>query len=730
MKTRRRRTILITVLVILAVIIISSIALRIIFTRERLLGILVPRAEKALEAEISVGDIGIEFPFGFGVEAENISFRKQLENQREIDFGSNQVSVKASLISLIRRKPRLSRVVVSGAAVQISDPGGMVASAEGMQANMSVNPTGENYIINYDLAVDSVMVVAGKGAEMRGVTGLTMKGIARTSLPSGRKEGELFPPSNLVTDIRIKKFILPLKLPKTDIKATLRLEGLEIESKDIKITSGRLTSDIDFRLLMSSAAEPRRLEFESRTAARIEELAKMVELEGPELAGSADLSLGGSVDLAEFRKDSLFREDVLSLKGRLELKDLSADAGGSMPAVSELNLQSDIDHYGAENIKTEFKLGGQPFSMEGSMDRVVPALMQLQQIIREGGGSIEPGNFGRIFGRLNSGSTIELRVSGTSFDARPLMKKDQEEKKGKDAGQAASKGFDISSSPAVANPFTVLILKDSTIEMELDTLLTPYGPLSDFEAVVEGRDGSVRIMPMKAMYAGGTIESASSADFSNLASIATVANLSAEKIDSRELLSEFVPSADIMNGKFDINGNGRVNLTPHADPVNSLHARAVLHSDGGGVNFSKFISPVSAATGLDLSRYEDFVFNSCDGDMVVSGGTVTIRKLEMAGGDGRIRGTGTVGFDKSLNLAASLIIPPDAQKRMKDLKKLGDIVEYFKDDQGNLVLTFIIGGTARSPSVSLDQSGIRERARQKLSDELKKKAVEKLKDLF
>ncbi len=729
MKTGRRRALLITTLVILAVIIISSIALRVIFTRERLLSILVPRAEKALDAEIEVGDIGVEFPFGFGVEAENIAFRKNLENQRELDFSSDKVSVKASLVSLIRRKPRLSAVVLSGAAIKISDPGGLTASAGAIQADMSVNPSGEDYIINYDLEVDSVLVMTRKDAEIKGVTGMKMSGIARTALPPRKSEGELFPRTSLETDIRIAGFILPLKMPETDITATIGLAGLEIESEDMKVTSGNLSSDIGFKLLMSPSPEPRRLEFRSSTAAHIEELVKMMELEGAEFAGSADLALEGVVQLAEFKEGPPFREETFSLNGRFELKDFSADAGAPMPAVSELDLESDIDQQGVNSIKADFRLGGEPFSLEGSMAEVVPALYQLGQIQNEGGRGIAPENFGRVFSRLNSGSRIEMRISGTKFDARPLMRKEAQEKS-KDAGQEASRGFDISTSPAVANPFAVLILKNSRIELEVDTLLTPYGPFSAIETVVEGRDGNIHIMPANALYAGGSIESASSADFSDLASIATVANFSVKKIDSRKVLSRLVSSADIMNGEFDFNGNGRMNLTPHADPLNSLHARAVFHSDGGGVDFSRFISPVSAALGVDLSRYENFNFNSCDGDMVVSGGKVAIRKLEMVSGDGRISGTGTVGFDKSLDLAASLIIPPDAQKRMKDLKKLGEIVDYFKDDEGNLVLAFKITGTTQSPGVSLDQSGVREKARQKLADEIKKKAVERLRDLF
>jgi hypothetical protein len=98
--------------------------------------------------------------------------------------------------------------------------------------------------------------------------------------------------------------------------------------------------------------------------------------------------------------------------------------------------------------------------------------------------------------------------------------------------------------------------------------------------------------------------------------------------------------------------------------------------------------------------------------------------------DGNILASGAIGLDGSLSCRASLIIDPETQKRMKDLRKYRDLVDLFRDETGNLVFPFDIGGTAEAPKVKLDQSGAKKKAEEKLLEELKKKAADKLKGLF
>jgi len=142
-KTSRR---LFVALGVVAVIIIAaSIALRVIFTEEKLVSLIVPRAEKALDARIELGGVRIEFPFGFGVEVEQLRVSKKLEEGREIHFSSESVEIKASLFSLIKRKPRLSKVQINQSDITVKMDRDKTMAVKGLSSTMSVAPEDSLY---------------------------------------------------------------------------------------------------------------------------------------------------------------------------------------------------------------------------------------------------------------------------------------------------------------------------------------------------------------------------------------------------------------------------------------------------------------------------------------------------------------------------------------------------------------------------------------------------------
>jgi len=186
----------------------------------------------------------------------------------------------------------------------------------------------------------------------------------------------------------------------------------------------------------------------------------------------------------------------------------------------------------------------------------------------------------------------------------------------------------------------------------------------------------------------------------------------------------------LIKGNFDIKGTGRVTIAPDKTPAKSLHARCSILSRDGQVDLSKYFSPLSKALPIDLSKYERYHYDTWNGNLVISDGRVIFKDWNMKSRDGDILAGGSIGFDETLDLTARLTIPPGTQERMKDLRKYGDLVNLFRDEKGNLLFVFDIGGTVKSPRVALDQSRAKEKAKDKAVDELKKKGVKALKDLF
>ena len=156
---RKGRNLLITLCVIVGLIIVAVAAVRLLLTREKLLAIVIPRVEKTIDAKVSIEDIGISFPFGFGVDIDGLSFEKVLSDTSTLAFTSRKVTVRASLMSLIRRKPEIQAADVQGGAVTISNPArGSEIRLRGLDAHGRMSPAGERFAVNAKAVVDSALV--------------------------------------------------------------------------------------------------------------------------------------------------------------------------------------------------------------------------------------------------------------------------------------------------------------------------------------------------------------------------------------------------------------------------------------------------------------------------------------------------------------------------------------------------------------------------------------------
>ncbi|HSG29545.1 MAG TPA: hypothetical protein VLA34_13780, partial [Candidatus Krumholzibacterium sp.] len=153
-KTKRMMTVL---AVIVLVVVAASVVLRVLLTRERLIAMIVPRIEKKIDAKISVGDMGVRFPFGFGVQATDLSFEKALPRGGRLVVSSSKTAVDVSLVSLIRKRPDVKRVDVDGAKISLSGAAGTSAvELADIRGQFSMLPADSVYVIGADLKIASV----------------------------------------------------------------------------------------------------------------------------------------------------------------------------------------------------------------------------------------------------------------------------------------------------------------------------------------------------------------------------------------------------------------------------------------------------------------------------------------------------------------------------------------------------------------------------------------------
>ncbi|HEY5132256.1 MAG TPA: hypothetical protein VII85_01065, partial [Candidatus Krumholzibacteriaceae bacterium] len=156
---RKGRNVLITLGVVLGIFIIAVVAVRVFLTREKLLAIVIPRVEKAVDAKVSIADIGISFPFGLGVDIDGLSFEKTLPDTSALVFSSKKVTVRSSLMSLIKRKPEIKAADVRGGTVTVmNEKKRREIKLLGLNAHVSMKPAGEGFSVSAKALVDSVLV--------------------------------------------------------------------------------------------------------------------------------------------------------------------------------------------------------------------------------------------------------------------------------------------------------------------------------------------------------------------------------------------------------------------------------------------------------------------------------------------------------------------------------------------------------------------------------------------
>jgi len=158
MKKRTKR-LLITLCVIVGVIIAVSIILRVVMTKERLTAMVVPRIEARAGAEIEFTDIGIRFPFGFGVRIDGLKVSKVMPEGGRVDLAAVKFNVDVSLMSLIKRKPEVKSVTLGGAVLNLANvlPGTNVA-VEDLGARLSMTPSDSIFILDPKVSAGKITI--------------------------------------------------------------------------------------------------------------------------------------------------------------------------------------------------------------------------------------------------------------------------------------------------------------------------------------------------------------------------------------------------------------------------------------------------------------------------------------------------------------------------------------------------------------------------------------------
>jgi AsmA protein len=142
-----------------------------------------------------------------------------------------------------------------------------------------------------------------------------------------------------------------------------------------------------------------------------------------------------------------------------------------------------------------------------------------------------------------------------------------------------------------------------------------------------------------------------------------------------------------------------------------------------GVNLLKEAFALLKAVGIKEDLANATVFSTIESNVGIKHGIITVERLLMDSHDFQATATGTVGFDKVLNLKVNLNLTEAISQSIAG----GSPMAKMAMTGGRNSVPMVITGTAQAPSYSLDTKALGSKAQEQIKEQVKEKAAEFLK---
>ncbi len=769
---KKKRTAIIALCVIAAIIIAAVVTVRLLLTRERLLAIVLPKVEKTVDAKVTIGDIGIRFPFGFGVDITDLSFEKTLPDSSSISFASAKVTVRASLMSLIRRAPEITAADVRRGSVDMRSPKkGIDLKLRGLQAHFSMKPAAAEFAMKAKASIDSVLVAPVGGPPAVALGEITFDGdmtsdreftklrinaskVGWEKLVEATIKGEV---TDLKTNPRVSLTIDSAERPiapiiekarafKLEALAPAKHEAAPTPKAPLEISRGTVGFHTSIEGLVK---EPPSINLSFEVS--IKDLA----LKAGELGsvGKLDADVKGQGGLLAWT--GLFPSPTkpmtpaeitaawkaVKLEGRVNLSDASfvaqppaAQPGAGQPdppppllRVSAVNAVAEIANGDVKNVSGEFRIGSSPYTFTASLINIMPAsaeLASIAQALAKKSPAEPVSDLGPFLDKMVNVPTVTIELKGRSLDARPYEKPLFPKKEGEASPATAAPA---AAQPPAGGPGAILFLKNTTFSAALDSIITREAVITRLEARGTARDGRIKVDPITFTYAGGMGKAVVTSDVRKPERIETKIDFGVDSVQAGQAISGVSSAGSFVEGRFSVKSNAQLVSGPNVNPLLALSAAGSALSTKGTLTLKSFLAPLANIQGLDITPFDTFDYKGWTGTFTVKNGRFMTDDWKINSSRGAWDIKGSFGFDGTLDYAVRVVIPPAVQAQMKSLDNYKQAFDLMRDANGNLTIDIHIGGTTKHPSATFDLTKARAKMQQKVMEGLRNKASDYLK---
>ncbi len=281
---------------------------------------------------------------------------------------------------------------------------------------------------------------------------------------------------------------------------------------------------------------------------------------------------------------------------------------------------------------------------------------------------------------------------------------------------------------------------DIDANVSIDRLVTQKFVFENTRGTAAIANGIINLKNMSLNAFGGAITTKGMLDLRDPKKSPFQLDLDIKQVESNALLSEFTSFGQYLFGKFSI----KTTLKGDLNDTLGLHPQTLFGDGTVDIASGKLMGfPLTQkiADYTSLTELREINFKDWTNAFLISNGRLNIKDLKVNAGEIGFLLGGSQGLDGSMDYLLTVKLPSSFSDRIKLGGGADQLLQFFKDKDGRINLTFDVGGTSTNPTVKLNAKAQEEaakaallrktdEAKNKLEDDLKKKAEEGLKKLF
>ncbi|HVP36981.1 MAG TPA: AsmA family protein [Terriglobales bacterium] len=351
--------------IVIALLIIVSIAVRLIFTKEKLIAMVQPQVEKALSRKVSIEDISPSIFSGLGVDIKGLEISNLPGYEQKDLFKIKNFSVRVKLWPLLKKRIEVRKIILDQPEIFIEkNKEGVLSIADLMKPSgasfpliLFENVQIKNGSFTYDDLSNGSKIFLG-GIDEKG------KLTADQKYENGRSEGKF---SIQKIDLKLPGF--KSKIPELSLalqhKISFSLPGDSLNIEQVKIDLAKVSLEIKGVVRALKTTPQADLVLNSKDIS-IQDLLSSIPAD--KNLPLTQLKSSGIMRVTASLKGELKGKTIPNFKGLISLKDVKVGFTKVPQPFVLPSGQIDFDNQGLSVVTQDAKLGNTPLELKAVID--------------------------------------------------------------------------------------------------------------------------------------------------------------------------------------------------------------------------------------------------------------------------------------------------------------------------------------------------------------------------